>query len=82
MPETSRQMPERQWFVYYDVEYYPWAEIVSAPTAEDAVKHLSEYERRKGTCVAVCPADDIQIIAQTDEDARRFRSALLDEGER
>jgi hypothetical protein len=77
MTQPNPTQSKRAWFVYYDVydvEYYPWAEIVMAPTPEEAVKHLSDYERGKGTCVAVMPADEIQIIAPSDDDARRWLS--------
>jgi hypothetical protein len=40
-----------EWFVYCHTPFYPWAQIVTAPTVEAAAATVSEREARDGLMV-------------------------------
>jgi hypothetical protein len=60
-----------KFFVHYDVEYYPYAEIVEADTPEQAVA-MSDYERSNGVVAAVVPFDAVVLVG----DPESQRSAV------
>lgn len=62
----------RDWFVYYNIEFYPYAEIVRAEKALDAVHHPDRD-------FVVCPAGALCYSPDLDS-AKRTYDALWQEG--
>lgn len=66
---------EREWLVYINTEYYPWAEIVPAATAKDAAEAV-DLQGLTGGVVAV-PFDPSQayVIESFDGELEDLRES-------
>jgi hypothetical protein len=79
MPNCDSQSrgTEREWLVAVDIDYYPWQWIVTATTAEEAIKKagVSRWARGEdGAVVFVAPMDSVSVFGsqQRVEDAKRW----------
>jgi hypothetical protein len=54
-----------KFLVYVETQYYPWAEVVEAPSAETAPDHMENGRPVGVSALAICPFEHVTAEGDT-----------------
>lgn len=77
MSTHSERSVDREWFVYCDLNYYPYGEVVTAATAEEAIQRVAGRDASYGA--VAFPLDQVAAVAE-DNYPEPFLDRLRREG--